>query len=1030
MPSVSDMNSNEKVAPMNGRSYWRSLDELADTPEFRAFVKEKIPNKAFEMLDGSSRRRFLQIMAASFALAGLTGCRWPKEKIAPYASRPEGRTPGIPEHYATAFELGGVASGLLVTSFDGRPIKIEGNPQHPLNKGATRTIDQATVLELYDPDRSQTIYQRQDGQSFSRNLNQFRETVLSQFTQRRADNGRGLCFLSESTSSLTVTAMAKGALADFPEAKWYEYEPLNNDNERLGTQIALGQDARVRPLLEQAKVVLSLDADLFGTHPAYVQLAREYMAGKNPEHGHEMNRLYMVESSYTGTGALADHRLPIPATQILPFAVALAQEIIRQGRLNISQDLQVIINEHGQSHLSGFSEKFLQVLAKDLLAHQGASVVVAGANQPPALHALTCVLNNLLGNTGKTVQYLQIEHVTPQTSLEAIRELSAAMANGQVQTLVILGGNPVYDAPVDLEFSKHLAKVPNSIHLSLYPNETSQACNWQIPRAHYLESWGDCRAFDGTVSTIQPLIEPLYGGLTTIELLAMIRGVAHPSAYDIIRQELQPLLGYENFETAWAKAIQRGFIENTLYPALTPAVQEPAAYQAVKQELTRIRKPEVNSLEIAFVPDTKVYDGRFANNGWLQELPDFMTKTTWDNFALLSQKTAQSLGIGNGERIRLAYRGNRLEMAAYIMPGHAHNSVTLPLGYGRTSAGRVGNRIGFDTYALRTGEAMNIDTGLTITGTGVDYTVASTQDHHFIDKVGMVEREIRVKELIQEATVEDYLAHPEFAKGHEGHFPIVSLWNEWEYNEAKWGMAINLHTCIGCNACVVACQAENNIPIVGKEQVWRQREMHWLRIDRYFKGDAENPQVSHQPLACVHCENAPCEAVCPVGATIHDNEGINAMVYNRCVGTRYCSNNCPYKVRRFNFFNYHKNLSDTEKMVFNPEVTVRSRGIMEKCTYCTQRIESVKIKAKNEKRQIEDGEIVTACAQACPTRAIVFGDLNRDSEVRKLHELNRAYSILDELNTKPRTAYIARIRNINPELMDQETAHEHNSSHS
>ncbi|RJP21899.1 MAG: 4Fe-4S dicluster domain-containing protein [Candidatus Omnitrophota bacterium] len=1025
MPSIEE----QKQLKNGSQTYWRSLNELAETPEFRSFVEREFPEQASELTNATTRRQFLKFMGASLALAGFTSCRWPKEKIVPYANRPEGRVPGVPERYATAMELGGVAHGLLATSYDGRPVKIEGNPSHPFSLGAANLFAQAAVLELYDPDRSKGIVRRERDQHIAADWDTFLAFAQPHFKMLKEQSGEGLYILSEATSSFSIGEMRTRLREAFPQAKWYEYEPLNDDNEREGAISAFGQPVRTHLVIDQAKVILSLDSDFLVDHPAALKYARNFAHGRRAENG-EMNRLYAVESLYTTTGAMADHRLTIPSVQIEFFSLALANTILDAQNISLPTEFASIKESLRQLPPHPFDSKIIQALANDLVHNQGRSIITAGRSQPASVHALVHCLNLILGNVGKTVFYTNNIVAERPTHSAAIWSLASEMEAGKVNTLLILGGNPVYDAPADLEFEKHLKNVSVSIHLSVFDNETSRACMWHVPRSHFLESWGDARAYDGAICTIQPLIEPLYDGKSALELLSVIIDDAPKTGYELVRQTFLKMASAETFESFWRKLLHNGILTDSRFAEIAPNLRVAEIHNGINQSAHRLKTIDHSNLEIVFCRDSRVYDGRFANNGWLQELPDFMTKMTWDNAALISPATAEALHIENEDIISLTYRGRELEIPAYIMPGQAAFSIAVALGYGRLHAGTIGNEVGANAYLLRTSDAMHFDAGLTLRRTGKKYPFACTQDHHAIDTVGMKAREHRLGELVREADLQEYREHPDFVN-HRIHAPKpVNLWQEHEYTDHKWSMAIDLNACIGCNACVTACQAENNIPIVGREQVHNGREMHWIRLDRYFKGDKENPQVCHQPVACVHCENAPCEQVCPVAATVHSHEGLNLMVYNRCVGTRYCSNNCPYKVRRFNFFNYHKNLSETEKMGFNPEVTVRSRGVMEKCTYCIQRIEAVKIKAKNEKRPIKDGEIVTACQQTCPTRAIVFGDLNDpNSEVARFHANNRAYALLEELNVKPRTAYLAKIRNPNPEWKEGESANA-NEQHS
>jgi len=1021
MPSI-------EPAP-TGRTYWRSLDDYANTPAFRRFVEDEFPGLAAALSAGPTRRQFLKVMGASLALAGMTGCRWPRETIVPYANRPNNRAPGVPVQYATAFELAGVARPLLITSFDGRPIKIEGNDSHPFSGGATDAICQASVLELYDPDRS-ALPIRRDGRSRTHSTREaFEEFARDHFGALRANGGRGLCVLGQESSSPTLAELRTRWQQAFPQARWFEFEPLSRDHEREGLRLLFGRPCRAQLRLDRADVILSLDADFLMTHPGAVRYTRDFARGRTGEGG-RMNRLYVLESRLTVTGAAADHRYAVRAGEVATVAKELARRVLAATN---DADAAAFAGEAASTGVSG---EMLDGIARDLVAHAGRCVVVAGPQQPPAVHALAHKLNHALGNVGQAITYTLEPEPERLPHFASLANLAGELEVGTVETLMILGGNPAYDAPADLRFGESLGRVPTTIHLSLWNDETSRLCAWHVPAAHYLESWGDARAWDGTISLIQPLIAPLYDGITALELLALATGDDVKVGYDLVRRSFKTYAtGTGDIEDAWQRCLADGLVADTAWPAFVPDKLRTDWYpQLSSAAATR------ESFEVVVAPDYRLYDGRFANNGWLQELPDPITKLTWDNAALLHPADARELSVDDGDMLELGIDGRKLTIAALLVPGQARGSITLPLGGGRSeAAGRVAHGAGFDVARLRSTDAPYIVHGATIRHTGRKYPLSTTQDHHAIrSATGAAEQARRVPELIREATLAHYNEHPDFAK-HVTHLPVLqSLWPPHEYSGHKWGMAIDLARCTGCSACVVACQAENNIPVVGKDEVARGREMHWIRVDRYFKGapEADDVQVVQQPLTCHHCENAPCEQVCPVAATVHDEEGLNVMVYNRCVGTRYCNNNCPYKVRRFNwFYNHHgpkhprraAHLTDIEKMVFNPEVTVRSRGVMEKCTFCVQRINAAKIQTRNEGQPLTDGLIVPACAQACPAEAIVFGDLNDPaSRVRKAFDHPRSYQILAELNVKPRTSYLARLRN----PRETQTGHESGSSDS
>jgi MoCo/4Fe-4S cofactor protein with predicted Tat translocation signal len=1013
------------------RTYWRSLAELADAPEYRALAEAEFP--AAEDPTGVSRRRWLQLMGASLVLAGVNGCRWKKDEFLPLTTQPPNRLPGQFQRFATARDLAGSAIGLWVTSIDGRPIKIEGNPRHPFSLGATDAWSQASILELYDPDRSQWVVDRSGGEPMAQTWPRFIEWIRPQLDKLAQSEGDGLAILSEASSSPTLRGLRDRLLKRFPRAVWCEYEPLSRDNEREGARLAFGQAVRTHLALDKANVLVCLDADLLGDHPAAVRYARDFSTRRDPAAG-PINRLYVVEPCFTITGSVADHRLPLRCEEIGWFAKALHAEVVGSGNASGTRIGTVDSAQAPPEATSEASDPLAMVraIAKDLKSNGANTAVVAGPRQPPEVHALVHEINAALGNVGMAVWYTADPEPDRPPHVEALKALCDAMSAGKVRLLVILGGNPVYDAPADFRFADLLEKVPSRVHWSLYDNETSRRCTWLLPRSHYLESWGDARAWDGTYSLVQPLIAPLYDTRTAIELLAMLEGEPAADPRELVRSRFQQMVG-AGWESRWDAALESGVLPDSAWPRIAPklARQTPVADPGPRPSSA------TTSWELVFCPDASVFDGRFANNGWLQEMPDAMTKLTWDNALLISPASAAVLGVEHGEVVKLTVGGREATLPVFLMPGQAPHSAAVALGYGRTAAGKVGGDVqggspvvGVNVYPLRTSQTMGFAPGAAIAATGKKYPLATTQDHSAIDVVGMRARGQRVGDLVREFTWEEYREKskqdPQFAR-HVQHLPpLESLWREFSYEGRRWGMTIDLSKCIGCSACVVACQAENNIPVVGKERVLRGREMHWLRVDRYYRGDAANPRAAHQVILCQQCENAPCEQVCPVAATVHSREGLNDMVYNRCVGTRYCSNNCPYKVRRFNFFNYRKDLEDPEnevrKMVLNPEVTVRSRGVMEKCTFCVQRIQAAKIDAKNRRVPIPDGAIQTACQQVCPTQAIVFGDLNykdeqgRPSRVAQLRQAARAYEILAELNVKPRISYLAVVRNPNPEV--------------
>jgi MoCo/4Fe-4S cofactor protein with predicted Tat translocation signal len=1081
----------DKSAP---KDYWRSVEELADAPVFEEFVRREFPHAADEWNNPVERRTFLKIMGASLALAGLSGCViQPPERIIPYIKQPEEEVPGKGLFFATAFSLSGVATPLLVRSNEGRPTKVEGNPDHPSNSGSTATdiFSQASILMLYDPDRSQTPMYRGETRPWTQFVAEIRGLIEKEGDGLKATRGARLRILTETITSPSLAAQLKQIITDFPEAKWHQYEPINRDNARAGAVVAFGQDVNTTYDFSKADRILSLGSDFLASSPKTLRYARDYAAkrreiestGLSVNAEPKMSRLYVVESTPTITGANADHRFSVKPSEM----EAVAQGVAGASIVRASGDIG----------------SWLPAVAKDLQLHKSSSIVIAGDEQPPIIHALAHAANNALGNVGKTVFYSDPLEANSVDQTQSLRELVGDIDASKVDLLIIIGGNPAYSAPVDLRLDKNrLDKVKLRAHLNLYDNETSEICHWHINAAHYLESWGDARAYDGTAMIVQPLIQPLYEGKTAYEVLALFSDNYDQKPYDIIRnywssyrtasgsERIQGATangtnapasagnaggtpatrpsthpstaaalgtpgdaGAPDFESWWRKCLHDGFIPNTALASKTVSAKADAANSLTQNAggtaaLQSNPQPSTpNSFEVIFRPDPSIYDGRFANNGWLQELPKPLTKTTWDNVALVSPNTAKKLGCqpqnheegqhgreAYTDTIKLSLRDRTITqpLPVWVLPGQPDDVITIHLGYGRTKAGRVGTQYvtdpdgplpsgGFNAYDIRYSDSPWVGAGASATKTGERYVIASTQAHFLMTDPTGVKRDV-----LRESTVDEYQREKERLlderKHQERENRDLSLYPDFDYkdqgNGYAWGMSIDLNSCVGCNACVLACQAENNIPVVGKEQVTRSREMHWIRIDAYYKGDENKPEGPFfQPVPCMHCENAPCEPVCPVHATVHSAEGLNDMVYNRCVGTKYCSNNCPYKVRRFNFFLYQDWDTPTYQLMRNPDVSVRSRGVMEKCTYCVQRIQAAKIQSEIEGRPVRDGEIVTACQQVCPSEAIVFGNINDpNSKVSKLKALERDYSLLGELNTRPRTTYMTALRNPNPEI--------------
>ena len=975
----------------HGRDYWRSLDELAATPEFQDLMEREFPRQAVGWSEDEDpvkgRRNFLKLMGASLALAGLSACtRQPNEFIMPYVRQPEDLIPGRPLFYATATTLNGVASGVLAESHEGRPTKIEGNPEHPATLGACDSFSQASVLQLYDPDRMATVTNSGEVRSWGMFYGALREILAEQ----KASGGAGIRILTETVTSPTMADQLRRIRQLFPAMKWHQWEPAGPHSARAGAVMAFGQPVNTYYDLSNANVVVSIDSDFLASGPGSLRYARQFAARRRVRGGQTaMNRLYVVEPMPTPTGSKADHRLPLRAADIEVFAGALTTAVGtgRGPKMGENHDVYKWVSEIG----------------KDLVRNKGASLVIAGEHQPPEVHALAHAMNVSLGNVGKTVFYTDPIEANPVDQVASLQDLVKDLDAGAVDLLLIVGGNPVFNAPVELGLRDRIPKARMRAHLNLYDDETSRACQWRLPETHYLEAWGDARAFDGTATIQQPLIQPLYGGKSAYEVLQMFTEQPEMGGREIVKAYWASQHTGADFEAWWRRAVHDGVVANTAFPTKAPALHgENISGPA--------RSPRLGGkFEVIFRPDPAIYDGRFANNGWLQELPRPITKLTWDNAAIVSPGTAHILGVDTGDMLQLTYQGRSLRAPAWIQPGHVDGAVTLHLGYGRTRAGRAGTGVGFNPYGLRTAEALWHDGGLDAKKVEGSYVFATTQNEHTLDTR---------RHIFRAADIEDYKKNPESVHaGSEDPPRGLTLYPEWKYEGHAWGMAIDLTSCTGCSACVVACQAENNIAVVGKDQVRRGRAMQWLRVDSYYKGEINDPEIDNQPVTCMQCENAPCELVCPVQATNHSSEGLNDMVYNRCVGTRYCSNNCPYKVRRFNFYLYSDYETPSLKLLHNPDVTVRSRGVMEKCTYCVQRINAAKIDAEKEGRKVRDGEIQTACQATCPTEAIIFGDVNDpDSRVSKMKAEKLNYGMLADLNTRPRTTYLAELRNPNPEI--------------
>ena len=1087
------------VRPVASESGYSELERFSQAPENAEAVVTEFGAALDGLDDVLSRRRWLQLMGASLALgAASTGCRYQEEKIAPYAFRPHNRTPGEAVKYATMIDFEGVARPLEAVSYDGRPIKLDGNRLHEDSLGASDTFTQARILELYDPERLRAPLTRAN------------ETLTESNWQAFAEAGRkilsgsdlsGVAIIAEPTSSPTLLRIK--SQFEGRGGKWYAFTSFSDDNAREGSRLAFGQVVRPQYHLDKAKVIVCLDADPLKFDPASIRNSRKFAAGRDAEHG-KMSRLYVVECANSITGSSADHRMSLPVGKIASFLGALADEVAkRTAGGSVDKSLP-------------YRSRLLAAMAQDLRDNAGAGVVITGESQPAAVHAAVHRLNSELNNIGATIEFTTPLDADRVDALAGIGQLAESIKSGTVKSLIVVGGNPAYGAPAELDFGKLMSSVDNAIHLAVHKNETSLQCDWVYNLAHPLEVWGDGKSHDGSHCLAQPLILPLFGGKSEIEVLASLIGSTDVDGLSLVQETAKSLIADADFTTAWNRAIHDGFVVGSAAKLVATSLAQ-VEFPANDNDWQKRWKD--GPIDMVFIPSLSVHDGRFANNAWLQELPDFITKLTWENAALVDPKTARKLGLKQDTKYTFEVDGKTIELPVHIQPGQALGTMAVAIGYGRTAAGRVGGDdqagvtvTGKAVNHLRTTAAWHGVSGVKSTSRGAGYRLAATQEKWDIDNTGRGEIQDRMfmnsdgkrSGLIREGSYESYSAfmahqaehnHDADANKHSslpksGFLPVVNSrfvpadaevakksgdnhshkdehhaqWPEnfhihhklfdltpgvreiygQENPELKnvWGMSIDLNKCTGCSACVIACQSENNIPVVGKEQVQRHRQMQWMRIDSYFGNNLYNKEAAqdddkmlvHQPVTCHHCENAPCETVCPVAATTHSSEGLNDMVYNRCIGTRYCGNNCPYKVRRFNYFNYSDAVTflkypgadkvspadrAIQNMMMNPEVTIRSRGVMEKCTYCVQRIQNTKIKAKNEHRALGANEITTACQDVCPTQAIKFGDLNHaESEVRAAHKNPRAYVMLEELNNRPRTRYLARVRNPHPSLVD------------
>ena len=1008
------MNSSEN----NEFGYWKSLKDISSEEDYNRFLKQSDHNED----NGLSRRNFLSLIAASVALAGLEGCKKPVQKIIPYVEAEIGTIPGIPKYYASTIPWKNNALGVVIENHDERPVKVEGNEKHPSTLGKSNAFSQASTIEMYDPDRARGVKYNGKKVDWSEYL-KFAKDI-------NKGDGKGLAVLMQESSSPTIKSIQNDFKTKFPSASWVSYESVNNENLYKGIEKAFSKKLQPIYRLENAQIIVSLGSDFLGVDDNNIYNTRKFAQNRDiVDENSTMNRLYVAESSITSTGSSADHRLNIPQHEMESILAELSYELKKLG-------LSVDANKVKSSN-----NLWIKAAAEDLMSNRGDSIILGGSQLSPEFHQLIALLNNQLN---APVDYYPL-NLSQVSSLADFKSLCDDIKNNKIKNLIILGANPVYDSPADFNFGDLLKNVPNSVHLTNILDETSKLCSWNIAMTHYFECWGDAMSYDGFVSIVQPQIMPLFDSKSAIQVLTPLVYSKELSSYDTVKNVWKSdIVKSGNFEREWEKVLHDGLYKNTI---IKKEQVRPSSKTSTTQ-LNNSIKLDDNKFEIVFNASSSVYDGRFANNGWLQEIPKPVTSLTWDNAALISIKVAKKLNIKNGQMIEIKIDNKSIKLPAWITPGQNQKSISLELGYGREFEGRLGNGVGFNVYPLRMSSNPSYSLNASISVLDETYPLASTQDHHGLeedqyaapgfDKLSNNEVQSRIPELVKQSTLDYYKDNPDWVqKKVEEHKPDKkrswadhSMYNpepEYDYSKGpQWGMSIDLTSCTSCNACSIACQSENNIPVVGKQQVMNGREMHWIRIDNYFAGDPDNPEMSTQSVACVHCELAPCETVCPVAATTHSSDGVNQMTYNRCLGTRYCANNCPYKVRKFNFYNYTRDLPEVVQMAMNPDVSIRFRGVMEKCTYCYQRVSAARISAENENREIQDGDFQVACQQSCPADAIKFGDINDpNSAVSKAKRRNRDYALLAHLGTAPRTTYLAKIRNQNPKL----SSNAHNGSH-
>lgn len=1023
-------------AQSEGVQYWMSLEQLNGDPALAARMENEFmssPLSSEDGKDGFARRDFLKVMGASVALATAGCVRRPQEHIIPYAKAPKEITPGDANYYTSTWFDGYEGAGILVKTLEGRPIKIEGNSAHPMTRGGLSARAHGEILALYDPDRLRAPVRnllnktRTNKDSVSTTFEEIDEKVVAALKEG------SVALVTGTKPSPSLKAIIGDFSKSFGGARWVEYDALPADAIRAGQKASYGRAVMPRYRFDNAAMIVSIDSDFLGTFLSPVEFAKQWGARRAP--GKNMGRFVAFESHLSMTGMNADDRFRIRASQQVDVVMALIARVAKLSKGSVSIPSGVAASaklfEDAPKSL-GLDEALFDKVASQLVANRGSSVIIAGGistltDRQVELQIAVNALNSMLGNDGKTIDHDVSTFETMKGSAESLKDLIADMEAGKVKTLVIDELNLNYLLPKDSGFQEAVKKVATVIYTGNRNDETGALAHWVLPAGSSLETWGDFELQSGVYSIQQPTIMPMYQTRSLGELLLAWTAKASSAparakvatwreyVMGVWKSEIQSTVEAgrgKSFDDFWLDVLQTGVATNSGRRERTGSGRAFVGSVSVKPE-TR------EGYELVLYPSVQIGDGRLANVAWLQELPDPVSKVVWDNYLAVSPAMARKEDLKKGDIVEVTVGDVTVKAPILVQPGVHDQVVALAVGYGQKHIGKVGAGIGVDAYPLTSfakGKPVFAGRPAKIAKTSGRYDIVSTQDHHTMQG----------RQIVIETTNDAFQKDP--SSGIHKH-QIFSIWPQHTYTKHKWAMAIDLNSCTGCSSCVIACQAENNVPTVGKKYVMQGREMHWIRIDRYYKGSDDNPEVAMMPLTCQHCENAPCETVCPVLATVHNDEGLNDMVYNRCVGTRYCSNNCPYKVRRFNWFNYMKKREEPLHMAYNPDVTVRPRGVMEKCTFCVQRIRHGTNKARDEKRPLKDGEITPACADSCPTDGIVFGDLNNpESRVSKLFKDKRSYKLLEELNAAPRIAYQTRVRNADRVAVDAHGAGEHGES--